>query len=138
MGFDLRQLRDHTEEFIYSYCFCVGCCSPKSAGLVIRRKDGQEKGERKHKLETAGMGGALPGELGPTWLSHCSQASHFNEVADLRGQLAPFITVLKEAPGAGAGGAVGCWLLYCKLAGRRVAVCASRGPAGGPALAFQV
>lgn len=67
------------------------------------------RGSTNWKLQ--GWAGALPGELGPTWLSHCSQASHFNEVADL---LAPFITVLKEAPGAGAGGAVGCWLLYRK------------------------
>lgn len=70
------------------------------------------RGSTNWKLQ--GWAGALPGELGPTWLSHCSQASHFNEVADLLGQLAPFITVLKEAPGAGAGGAVGCWLLYRK------------------------
>jgi len=56
VGFDLRQLRDRTEELIYSCCFCVGCCSLTSAGSVIRKKDGQEVGERKHKLETAGMG----------------------------------------------------------------------------------
>ena len=42
------------------YCFCVGCCSPTSAGSVIRKKDGQEVGERKHKLETAGMGWSPP------------------------------------------------------------------------------
>lgn len=76
--------------FVYSYCFCVGRCSLKSARSAVRKKDGQEVGQGKHKLELQGWAGNPEDEMEPTWVSHGFQVSNLNEVTDLQGQLAPF------------------------------------------------